>query len=55
MTAALLGIARHALTTVGGYLVAQGVITDGQATELVGALTVLIGLAWSIIEKRRRG
>jgi hypothetical protein len=45
------GIIRHVLTALGGSLVAQGIITQGQLTDAVGALCVLGGVAWSLWNK----
>lgn len=50
----VLGIIRHVLTAVGGALVAKGTIDEATLTAAVGAIVTLIGVAWSIIEKRRR-
>lgn len=49
------GLARHLLTAGGGYLVAQGVLDAGTAELAVGALVTLVGVVWSILEKRARG
>jgi hypothetical protein len=49
MMAALLGVVRHALTLVGGMF-----LTGDDVTQFVGAGMTLIGLAWSVIEKRQR-
>lgn len=47
-------LVRHGVTTLGGSLVAGGVLTQGQVETLAGAALVLFGLAWSIIEKKLR-
>ena len=43
----ILGLIRHILTFGGGVLVAKGILDEGVATELVGALITLIGGVWS--------
>jgi hypothetical protein len=48
----ILGIIRHTLTFVGGFLVMKGLATETLTTELSGATITLIGGIWSIIEKR---
>lgn len=48
-----LGVLRHILTFGGGYLVSDGVVNEGEVEALVGALVTLIGVLWSIWEKRR--
>ena len=52
LTPAVLGIARHILTLIGGYLVAKGTIDNGMAETLVGAGVSIIGVVWSIVNKR---
>jgi len=39
---------RHGLTAAGGFLVARGVASTEQITELVGALLSLASVGWSI-------
>lgn len=50
----ILGIARHLLTAAGGALVARGMIDAGNAEAAIGAVVTLIGIGWSMIEKRLR-
>lgn len=50
---AILGVIRHLLTTGGGVLVANGMLTDGQAATATGAIVALAGVAWSVFDKRR--
>ena len=49
----IMGIIRHVLTTAGGALVANGTLEADQLNAGAGAITVIIGLAWSIIAKRK--
>lgn len=49
----ILGIVRHVLTTAGGSLVTSGLLTGGQLQDAVGALVVLTGVAWSLLNKRQ--
>ena len=49
--ALIMGIVRHVLTTGGGVLVTDGVLTASQSSDAVGALCVLAGLAWSLWNK----
>ena len=46
-------ILRHALTTAGGYLVSSGLIAQSDVEPLVGGMMVVIGLAWSLVQKWR--
>ena len=47
-----IGILRHVLTAVGGSLVAKGTIDASSLEMVVGAVTTLVGVAWSIGNKR---
>jgi hypothetical protein len=49
----ILGIARHLLTTVGGALVAKGVLDDATLTEVVGAVIAVAGAVWSVLSKKK--
>jgi hypothetical protein len=45
-------LARHTLTTAGGWLVANGFLPDGMTAEsFVGAGMVIAGVAWSWWQK----
>ena len=39
---------RHVLTAAGGFLVAKGIASTEQLTEIVGALLSLASVGWSI-------
>lgn len=54
MKQSILGIVRHILTTAGGAVVANGALTSSEAETLVGAAVILVGVIWSVIEKRIR-
>lgn len=45
------GLIRHLLTFGGGFLVAKGYFDEATLNELVGALTTVIGIAWSAVAK----
>lgn len=47
----ILGILRHVLTTAGGALVTDGVLTSSQLHDGVGAVIVIAGIAWSLVNK----
>lgn len=51
-TTVMLGLARHILTTVGGSLVAKGVLEASDAETAVGALMALIGIAFSVMKNK---
>lgn len=48
----LAGVARHALTTIGGVLVTKGYLDSGAVSGFVGAGMVLVGVAWSWWQKQ---
>lgn len=48
-----LGIVRHVLTFVGGYLVAKGVLDESLFLEVTSALVSIAGLVWSFISKKK--
>lgn len=55
MNEATAGMIRHLLTFAGGILAAHYAVGDGAMIEAVaGALTTIIGAAWSIYAKRRQ-
>lgn len=53
MQAAITGVIRHLLTTVGGGLVASGILSGDELSQAIGAITTLIGIAWSVLSKRK--
>jgi hypothetical protein len=44
----VMGLLRHALTFGGGYVVAQGWVSEAAMPEVIGAIVTLVGVAWSI-------
>lgn len=53
MQAIVLGIARHALTAIGGSLVTTGYVGSSDAELLVGSLMAIVGIVMSVINKRK--
>jgi len=49
----ILGIVRHSLTYGGGILTAKGWGDSGDWDQAIGAIITLVGIAWSIWDKRR--
>lgn len=47
-------LARHLVTTFGGVLVTAGTIGQEDLQTLAGAAAVIVGIIWSIVEKRNR-
>lgn len=47
------GLIRHALTAVGGGLVASGYLSGAELDAAVGAILTLAGIAASVYVKRR--
>ena len=50
----ILGIVRHILTFVGGYLVAKGIFNQAMLDAAVPAILTLGGVIWSAIDKKDR-
>lgn len=44
-------VARQVLTVLGTYVVARGVLDQGTADAVVGALLVIGSAAWSVVQK----
>lgn len=44
-------LVRHALTSVGGSLVAKGLITATAFDQVTGSLIVVAGVVWSVVSK----
>jgi hypothetical protein len=49
----ILGIARHALTFVGGILLMKGLLDETIWAEISGGVIALTGAIWSIIAKKK--
>jgi hypothetical protein len=50
--AVILGLARHVLTALGGYLVAKGLLDPAAVESIVGAVLTLGGVVWSAQSKK---
>lgn len=48
----ILGIARHALTFIGGIVVMKGYADEATVTQIVGGVMTLIGAIWSVVVKK---
>ena len=48
----VMGVVRHILTAGGGYFVGQGLLTGDMLVEIVAGVATLIGVIWSVWEKR---
>ena len=46
------GVIRHGITTIGGFLIAKGFIDEVILTEVIGAALSIVGIVWSIINKK---
>lgn len=51
----VLGLVRHGMTAVGGWLVSAGIATGEEISSLTGAIVALVGLGWSFFRKWKRG
>jgi len=50
----LFGIIRHALTVIGGGLVAKGYLEDAVVQEIIGILVSTAGVIWSFVDKNKK-
>ena len=48
----VLGLVRHALTFVGGIIIAKGYIDEALTAELIGGVMTLVGAIWSVASKK---
>jgi hypothetical protein len=48
----VMGVVRHALTFLGGVVVAKGFADDAVVTEIIGAVVTLVGAVWSVVAKK---
>jgi len=49
----ILGLVRHGLTFIGGIVLSKGLVEESTLTEIIGAISTLIGAIWSISEKTK--
>tara|TARA_R110000824_G_scaffold364275_1_gene552610 strand:+ start:1581 stop:1745 length:165 start_codon:yes stop_codon:yes gene_type:complete len=49
----ILGIVRHALTIIGGALIARGYMEEDVVGEAIGSVMSLTGVIWSIVDKKK--
>lgn len=52
-TEIITAVVRHVLTFGGGYLVTSGLIDNGQLELATGAICTIVGVAWSVWQKRQ--
>jgi hypothetical protein len=48
----IMGLVRHALTFIGGVLVAKGLASDGQVMDIVGMAITTFASVWSVLAKK---
>ena len=54
MNANLASLIRHILTAAGGFIVAKGLASADQVSELAGAAVSISGVAWSIYNNKKK-
>lgn len=52
-TSIINGLARHVLTLWAGGLATAGYVDGAQVNVIVGGIMAMIGVGWSVLEKRR--
>lgn len=50
----VLGLVRHVITAGGGLVIGKGYIDASAFDAAVGAIVTLIGIGWSVVDKRSR-
>jgi hypothetical protein len=50
----IFGLIRHALTIIGGGMVAKGYLTEDGLDEVYGATMALFGVIWSYVAKMKQ-
>lgn len=50
----VMALVRHALTVGGTVLVSSGYMNDGQLQTAIGGLVVIVGVGWSIYQKKQQ-
>ena len=55
MTEKQLGMIRHTLSTIGGYMVASGIVQAALMDMLIGVAMVVIPFVWSWKSKKVEG
>lgn len=48
------GFVRHLFTTFGGYLSGLGFLSGDDVQAFGGAIAVLVGIAWSVWDKKKQ-
>ncbi len=49
----VLGLVRHALTFIGGIIVAKGLVDENLSQEVIGGVMTVVGAIWSIVSKKK--
>lgn len=49
----LASLIRHLLTAAGGFIVAKGLASADQISELVGSIVSIAGIGWSMFNNRK--
>jgi hypothetical protein len=52
MTPAIASLVRHGLTGLGGFLIAKGLASADQVSELAGAVVTIAGVIWSLVKNK---
>ena len=49
----IFGLIRHALTIIGGAIIAKGYIDEAVTEEIIGVTLSIIGIVWSFTAKKK--
>lgn len=50
----VLGLVRHVITAAGGLVIGKGYVDASTLDAAVGAIVTLVGIGWSVVDKRSR-
>lgn len=54
MSKMIMGVVRHLISTFGGGLVAQGVLSSSDLEMAIGSIVTLVGIVASVLAKREQ-
>jgi hypothetical protein len=50
----ILGVLRHGLTALGGFLIGKGILDESTAEIIIASFITLAGTVWSVIDKNKK-
>lgn len=50
----IMGVVRHILSSVGAAVATAGYVGEADVTAITGGIVAIVGLVWSIIDKKAK-